>query len=60
MNVRIFDLKMLSVSELRMLEYDIFQSIMADGKCDFLKKLMLYINMGCGGGGVFFAFLFGY
>ena len=37
-NVKIFDLKMLSVSELRMLESNFFHSIMVDGKYEFLKN----------------------
>ena len=32
MNFKIFDLKMLSFSELRMLESNLFHSIMVDGK----------------------------
>ena len=38
MNLRIFDLKILSVSELRMLESNLFHSIMADGKYELLKN----------------------
>ena len=38
MNFRIFDLKMLSVSELRMLESNLFQSVMVDGKYEFSKN----------------------
>ena len=39
MNLRIFDLKMLSVSELRMiLESNLFHSIMVDGEYEFLKN----------------------
>ena len=38
LNLRIFDLKMLSVSELRMLESNLFHSIMVDGKYEFLKN----------------------
>ena len=39
MNLRIFDLKMLSVSSLRMLESNLLHSIMVDGKYEFLKKI---------------------
>ena len=46
MNLSIFDLKMLSVSELRMLKSNLFHSIMADGKYKFLKKLVLPIDIG--------------
>ena len=38
MNLRVFDLKMLSVSELRMLEFNLLYSIIADGKNEFLKN----------------------
>ena len=38
MNLRIFDIKILSVSELRMLESNLFHSIMVDGKHEFLKN----------------------
>ena len=38
MNLSIFDLKILSVSELRMLESNLFYSIMVDGKYEFLKN----------------------
>ena len=46
-NLRIFDLKMLGVSELQMLETSLFHSIMVDGKYQFLKSeyygfLLLY------------------
>ena len=41
MNLKIFDLKMLSVSELQMLESDLFHSIMVDGKYEFLKHSAL-------------------
>ena len=34
-NLSIFDLKMLSVSELRMLKSNLFHSIMVDGKYKF-------------------------
>ena len=34
-NLRIFDLRMLSVSELRMLESNLFDSSIADGKYEF-------------------------
>ena len=37
-NLGIFDLKMLSVSELWMLESNLFHSIMVDGKYEFLKN----------------------
>ena len=46
MNLRISDLKMLSVSELRMLESNLFHSIIVDGKYGFKKKLVLHIDMG--------------
>ena len=45
MNLRIFDLKVLSVSELRMLESNLLHSIMADQKYEFLK-LVLHIDIG--------------
>ena len=45
MNLRIFDLKMLSVSELRMLESNLFYSVTVDGKYEFLK-LVLHIDIG--------------
>ena len=61
MNLRIFDLKMLSVSELRMLESNFFHSIMVDGKYESLKSwcftliwaifcafLVLYWQFDCG------------
>ena len=38
MNLRIFNLKMLSVSEWQMLESSFFHSIMVDGKYEFLKN----------------------
>ena len=38
MNLRIFDLKMLIVSELRMLQSNLFHSIMVDRKCEFFKS----------------------
>ena len=38
MNLRIFHLKMLSVSELRMLESSLFHPIMVDGKYEFSKN----------------------
>ena len=41
MNLRVFDLKMLSVSELQMLESNLFRSIMVDGKYELLKKFTL-------------------
>ena len=37
---------MLSVSELQMLEVNVFHSIMIDGKYEFLKKLVFHIDMG--------------
>ena len=37
-NLRIFDLKMLSVSELWMLESSLIYSVMVDGKYEFLKS----------------------
>ena len=58
LNLRIFDLKMLSVSEFRMLESDLFHSIMVDEKYEFLKnwsltsstilQLVLYWQFDCG------------
>ena len=61
MNLRIFYLKILSVSELRMLESNFFHSIMVDGKYEFLKNwcftliwgilsafLVLYGQFDCG------------
>ena len=61
MNLRIFDLKTLGVSELRMLESNLFHSIMVDGKYEFLKNwcftliwgilsafLVLYGQFDCG------------
>ena len=38
MSLRIFDLKILSVSELQMLKSNLFHSIMVDGKYEFLKN----------------------
>ena len=35
LNLRIFDVKVLSVSELRMLESNLFHSFMVDGKFEF-------------------------
>ena len=61
MNLSIFDLKILSVSELRMLESNLFHSVMVDGKYEFLKNwcftliwgilsafLVLYGQFDCG------------
>ena len=61
MNLRIFYLKILSVSELRMLESNLFHSIMVDGKYEILKNwcftliwgilsvfLVLYGQFDCG------------
>ena len=58
---KVFDLKILSVSELRMLESNLFHSIMVDGKYEFLKNwcftliwgilsafLVLYGQFDCG------------
>ena len=45
MSFKIFDLKMLSVYELRMSKSNLFHSIMVDGKC-FFKKLMLHTDAG--------------
>ena len=45
MNLRIFDLKVLNVSELQMLESNLFHSIMVDQKYEFLK-LVLHIDIG--------------
>ena len=44
-NLRIFNLKMLSVSELEMLESNLLCSIMVDRKYEFLK-LVLHIDIG--------------
>ena len=46
MNLRIFDLKMLSDYELRILEYNLFHSIMVDGKYELLKNW--YFTLICG------------
>ena len=52
MNLRIFYLKILSVSELRMLESNFFHSIMVDGKYEFLKNWCSSLIWG-----IFYAFL---
>ena len=52
MNLRIFDLKMLNVSELRMLESNLFHSMMVDGKHEFLKNWCFTLIQG-----IFCAFL---
>ena len=51
-NLGIFDLKVLSVSELRMLESNLFHSNMDDGKYEFLKNLCFTLIWG-----IFCAFL---
>ena len=43
MNLRIFDLKILSVSELRMLESNLFHSSMVDGKYEFYLCYLCFI-----------------
>ena len=52
MNLRIFYLKMLSVSELRMLESNFFHSIMVDLKYEFLKNWCSSLTWG-----IFYPFL---
>ena len=44
--VETVDLKMLSVSELRMLESNLFHSIMVDEKYEFLKNWYFICDMG--------------